>query len=109
MWGKKLSWARRDLRPARFSPHHSSVVGFVNGFQVDGETWVDQDGWVDLQAVRNNVSDPPKMEVFAIQLILASPAGSGNDQPGNLLGGQFLRVADDIEIGPVGTLHPVQL
>jgi hypothetical protein len=33
------------------TPRASSAVGFVNGFQVDGETWVDQDGWVDLQAV----------------------------------------------------------
>jgi len=109
--GAGTSWGKNHPRRAEIfaPPRASSAVGFVNGLQVDGETWVDQDGRVDLQAVRNNVSDPTKMKVFAIQLILAGPAGSGNDQAGNLLGGQFLRVDDDIEIAPVITVEPVKL
>src|ERR1700730_7429431 len=67
-WGKNHPGRAEIFALPDSPPDASSAVGFVNGLQVDGETWVEQDGWGDLQAVRNKVSDPLKMKIFAIQL-----------------------------------------
>jgi len=55
------SWARRVFRPtgptgptgsgAMASVHALRAVGVIDALQVDGETWVGQNGGIDLQAV----------------------------------------------------------
>ncbi len=49
------------------------------------------------------------MQIFPIQLILASPASGGNDQAGDLFGGKFLGIDDDIEIAAVINIDTVNL
>ena len=53
--------------------------------------------------------NPFKVEILSIQLILAGPLGSSNDQAGDLLGSQLLSVNDDIEIAAIVAVDSVEL
>src|ERR1700730_2124872 len=49
------------------------------------------------------------MQVSPIQLILASPTSGGNNQAGDLFGGKFLGVNDDIEVAAVIDIDTIDL
>src|SRR3984957_200747 len=92
---------------ACFCEPFPSTQALINLLYVDKERVIDQDFRIYPQIIGDDFPNPREMQVPSIQLILTRPLSSGNDQAGNLFGGQFFRVNDDIEIAAVIDVNPV--
>ena len=66
-----------------------------------------QDLRVDTQVIGDDFSNPQEVRVSAIKLVLTGPTSSGHDQAGDLFGGEFFRIDDDIEIAAIIDIDPI--
>jgi hypothetical protein len=84
-----------------------SIQTLIDLVHIDRERVVDQNLWINTQAVGDNLPNPQEMRISPIKLILTGPLGSGHNQARNLFGSQLLRVNNDVEIVPVIDVYSV--